>query len=493
MADDSHGMGIPLPADSTPIHQYPAVARKMGEKVAEILAGGITEATADVVRRQVDAAVGPALSDEIRAAGLLTGVSEIDESIAFSITDKAGRRSWIEAAEDGRPTANSIELLASKTAIPVPMLSDTAAFSITDEDGRRSWIEAGTDGRPTKHAVQLLTEAGLGAGGAGSAPSAVSQYELADRFTDEKRNLTVRDAAGAVRPLTSNPKQIAFWGDSLLDGYPKPPFSADQSDSLPGRFASLVPGATVHNGGKSGQSADEIAIRQGGLVPLLTVAGGTIPASGAVSVSTDARLGWRLDRGIDGTTGSLAGVPGRLTRAGAALTFTRTAPGDAVQVAGPAPWESYGRAYAGGVQIILAGRNDIGYASEAGDVVDRVLSATRAMVESLTPMHPRLLLLGTITATSETAGTNGHTQVTAINAGVREMYPQYFWDYRAWLVKDAIKALGITPTATDLSRIAGDTLPPSIMVPGDGVHYSPATAAAAAARIKTELTNRGWI
>lgn len=42
MADDSHGMGIPLPADSTLIHRYPAVARAMGEKIAEILAGGLT-------------------------------------------------------------------------------------------------------------------------------------------------------------------------------------------------------------------------------------------------------------------------------------------------------------------------------------------------------------------------------------------------------------------------------------------------------------------
>lgn len=61
MAEDTHGMGIPLPADSTPIHQYPAIARLMGEKIAEILASGLNEQALEAVRRSL----GPALDAAI--------------------------------------------------------------------------------------------------------------------------------------------------------------------------------------------------------------------------------------------------------------------------------------------------------------------------------------------------------------------------------------------------------------------------------------------
>lgn len=412
--------------------------------------------------------------------------------VAFSVTDQAGRRSWIEAGNDGGPTDHSMEKLGQKMALPTPMFSDSLSVSITDQDGRRSWLEAGMNGGPTSHSVSLLKAAGIGSGG-GSGGEASSGFAAVDQILNEKRMLTVRDRTGAVLPLTSTAAKVSFWGDSLLEGFPKPLFAADQSDSLPGAFAKLHPGLRIHNGGKSGQSADEIAIRQGGLVPVLTVAGGIIPASGSVAVSTDAVLGWRLDRGIGGTTGTLAGVPGTLTRSADALTFTRSTAGSAVPATGPQVWNAAGREWADGVQVIMAGRNDIGYTSSAGAVVDRVLSATRAMVESLTPQHPRVLLLGTITATGETRNSTGWQQVTAINKGLQQMYPHFFWDYRAWLVSEAMSALQITPTATDLQRMQADTLPPSLMAPGDAVHYSPATAAAGAARISTELRNRGWL
>jgi lysophospholipase L1-like esterase len=445
---------------------------------------------------------------DLGAAGPLTGAAALtNPDVAFSITDAAGRRSWLEVGTNGGPTPEAAAAIGrALPALPAPtpaLVDETAVYAVTDMSGRRSWLEVGTNGGPTPHTVEMLKAAGMvtgaGAGNAvleadldpGLAARIPAAFTLADSKIAEARALTVRDAAGNLRPLTANPLQVSFWGDSLFDGYPVGPFNANQSDSLPGVFATLYPAATVYNGGESGQSADEIAIRQGGIVPMLTVTGGSIPASGGVTVTTAGTIGWRLDRPIVEVTGTLAGVPGTLTRSGSVLTFTRTSTGTAVPVAGAAPWESFGRAYAGGLQIIMAGRNDIGYASPAGSIIDRVVTATAAMVGALTPARPRVLLLGATTSTAETIGTQGYTDVTGINTALKAMFPQFFWDYRAWLVKEAIYELGITPTAGDLAQIAGDTLPSSIMT--DPVHYSPATAAKAAARIKTELTNRGWI
>lgn len=59
MATDSHGMGIPLPADSTKIHEFPKVARAGFEKVAEVMAGGVTDAQ----REAIGAMAGEALTE----------------------------------------------------------------------------------------------------------------------------------------------------------------------------------------------------------------------------------------------------------------------------------------------------------------------------------------------------------------------------------------------------------------------------------------------
>jgi hypothetical protein len=108
------------------------------------------------------------------------------------------------------------------------------------------------------------------------------------------------------------------------------------------------------------------------------------------------------------------------------------------------------------------------------------------------PSGQRALVCGTITATYERKGTEGYDAVVSINQQLAAAYPYSYWDMRAWLVHDAINAEGITPTPQDLDNIAADALPPSIMVPGDNVHYSPATAAALSREIQTQLANRGW-
>ncbi|MDY0891888.1 hypothetical protein [Frigoribacterium sp. CFBP9030] len=312
-----------------------------------------------------------------------------------------------------------------------------------------------------------------------------------DALSLNGRNLFVQTPSGIV-PLSSSNAALAGWGDSLTRGWPVPPFGASGADSWPGVFQAGW-GGTVYNGGVEGQTADEVAIRQGGYVALLTTASGSIPAAGSVQVTTGQVFAWYVAR-VWSCVGTLAGVPGTLSRAAGStqLVFTRTASGTAVPVPANTPFISAaGEQQADAVQVLFAGRNDIGFTSVAGPVVDRVVLAHLAMARRAGPHRRRFVTVGTTTATDEPRGSANHTAVTAINDTLARLFPQNYFDLRGYLVTQSIYDQGITPTAADLAAIANDTLPPSIMT--DSIHYTPATAATVAARLKAFCITKGWL
>lgn len=422
------------------------------------------------------------------AVGIVTSNPTVVAATAAAVTTEVAGRDLVEGTD---------------ARLPQPVLDEEIRYSMVDTADRRSWIEVGADGGPTQHSVQLMLAAGVGTGGLPD--GSITLPKLADDVRDRlpepgsttdamipaARRLYGRGPDGSVRPMASDLSSVAFWGDSLFNGWPIPPFAANASNSLPGVFATLYSGGSTYNGGKTGQTADEIAIRQGGLVLRVTVVGGSIPASGGVEVTGVGIYGWQTDRTWD-CVGVLNGIPGTISRVGTTLTFTRTTAGSATATAGVVDFLSMpGLTYRNNVQVIMPGRNDIGWASPAGDIVDRVVTAGIAMMESIPALHRRVLLLGPTTSTAEVAGTTGHTQAVEIGEAFSRLYPEQYYDFRSWLVHECIYVLGITPTSGDLSNMANDTVPPSIMT--DAIHYSPATAAAGAAKIKNVLTTKGWI
>lgn len=318
-----------------------------------------------------------------------------------------------------------------------------------------------------------------------------------DARLQSNRGLATRDAFGQIVPFVSDPLALAAWGDSLTDGWPRPPFLLDQSNAWPAVFDASWAG-TVYNGGVTGQSADEIALRQGGYVLLCQAF--EIPASGPVNVTTDQVFAWRLDRGWS-CAGTIAGIAGTLSRSGSTLTFTRNAAGVAIPVAKGTPFISTpGEAHKYDMQVYFAGRNDLGYTSPAGSVEYRIVAAHVAMAERAGAVHKRFLTVGTITNTAEVAGNATHTLVTRINNTLKRLYPDNYFDLRDYLAHQAIYDMGLTPTATDLARMNADTLPPQIMAnydpatgAHDGVHYSVAAAAAVANKLKAVMAAKGWI
>lgn len=393
-----------------------------------------------------------------------------------------------------------------------------AVAGFSGENGRQTDLVVDADGRVPLDQLLLWLQrmAPYLPTYAPGVPLAQSVY---DSTVENGRGLLVPNNIGEYQAFISDSSRLAAWGDSLTEGWPRPPFASDLHDSWPGVFdASWV--GTVYNGGGSGNSADEIAIRQGGYTLLLSVAGGAIPASGAVALTTTQTYGFRTDRswacpgyliGDDGTK-----VYGNLTRTGTSassqfdaslartFSFTRANPGNAVPVTGTTPFRSSpGESNKDAVQVLFAGRNDTGYNVPGTDVTKRMLAAFVAMKERPGAAHKRRLVLGTITNTGEPAGSAGYNLITAFNRQLAAWYPEDWFDLRAYLVTQAIYDQGITPTATDLSYMAKDTLPPSIManyvVDGngnatwDGTHYSVGTAAKVAAKLQAVLTSKGWI
>jgi hypothetical protein len=462
-----------------------AVALAVPPLIVDILAADATPVNAAA------AAVDAKLADAGVVTGALDGSPLVDgpNPAAGGFVGDNGRVTDLTFDESGRVLTSTIDDWATRMiaagAVPGTLTSITEGAAVggfVGDNGRLTDLVVDADGRVPDSTLEDWAPR-LQPYLDPPAPVPVDPSPA--------RKLTARTSSGAVVPVVSDPSTIACWGDSLTEGWPYAAVDP-ATESWPAVLATLLAAGTTFNGGQAGESADEISLRQGGLVIRLS---GTIPASGPVDLDVAEVIAWRLDRAWD-CVGTLGGIPGALHRDGAALTvtFTRTADGNAVTLADPTPFYSApGDLHAGNVQVYFGGRNDIGYTSPAGDIAERVITATVAAVGRLTATRPRVLVLGTTTATTEKTGNANHTAVLKINDTLAGLYPDAYFDIRGYLVTQCIYDLGITPTATDLANMAGDTLPPSIMVADDAVHYSAATSAQVAAQIHAQLALKGWI
>ncbi|MEV8180340.1 hypothetical protein [Specibacter sp. NPDC078692] len=303
------------------------------------------------------------------------------------------------------------------------------------------------------------------------------------------------DALGYTR---SSRLRVACVGDSLTRGFDNVSGNWTQGESWPGVLQTLVTsGVTVFNRAIAGWATDEIGILLGAIPLPLAVAGGSIPASGPVSVTTSASIGW-VPGSARSLPGSLAGIPGTVDRTtGGAMTFTRTTAGSATAAPGIVALAPSWDVHQLDTLILFLGRNDVTYGITGGDgnVIDHVVNSTKKIVDHLSVDLKAVIVVGTITKTTETTGTGNYVLVTAINDQLKELYGPRFLDIRHYLVTQAIYDQGITPTTDDLAAMAGDTWPSSIAAPGDGgTHYNKATARLLAEKqFAPYLTTRGWV
>lgn len=290
-------------------------------------------------------------------------------------------------------------------------------------------------------------------------------------------------------PRTAIPNMVTVLGDSQVAGdgswTPSQPWPAVMANSL---------GATVTNLGRSGDTTDEILLRCGFLDVYLTVAGGTIPASGLVNVSSTQKVGVTRERTFPGT---LAGVAGTLRwDETGATTFNRTGTGTAVPVSGPVKFVSSGGGSGRRREALIywGGRNDVIFATSGvhDDIVTHIVAGHQRVEAAAQTIGKRVLHVGISLATTEPAGSLRWQQVTDANAAVKRLFPDTFVDVNAYLIDHGLAAAGITPTSADLAAIAAREMPPSLT--SDGLHFPASVhASVLAPYFASQLRARGWV
>jgi hypothetical protein len=486
------------------------VAAQVPPLVAEAIAADSTVADAAAV----------AVAGAVESEGLLTGAKvmpdDVDQGIAFAITDAQGRRSWLEVLEGGGPSDHAREFIAEGLPLPSEVPATTgAAYVVTDAEGREAF-RVSSDGTFIPQKFQLPTNsvtienvspelresltftqeyAAISVGVAGSRRIEVNQTlggsvtaittsgDYIDPQLISPEVVTFKDAATGilyydnpltptgVRPYVSSPV-IAAYGDSLT--------AANYPNDLATLMGGVV-GVDVIKRGISSQTPSQIVGRQGGEFALVTVAGDSIPASGQVS----ATINVSILRGATSITGTLAGRHGTL-RGGTTTPYTFEQ--DAGGVVTPCPpntpfkpdgaFEDENR-----TQIYWYGRNN------PNDVGPWIAKS----VAFLKPRVKRFLILGQINQSNgiEPIGNATYNVIKNYNLEMAAKYGDSFIDIRRWLVDSAIYEMGITPTVDDLADMAGDMPPRSVM--NDPVHPNAACYTRIANQVFLRLQQKGWV
>ena len=275
-------------------------------------------------------------------------------------------------------------------------------------------------------------------------------------------------------------KSMAFWGDSQ---------TASNTGIYPARVAAVT-GIPAYNGGIAGQGSSDIAVRQGGLVPLVTVTGGSIPASGSVAVTVAPDQGWRVNgSGTFSFGGTLAGVPGLLAHdlVTGAWTFTRNTSGNVTAVPAGTPYlVTVGATHENKIQVIMAGRNNV----SAPNSLEWTRRDIKSMTDFIKPYVRRYLVLSVLNGKSEGRNSAAWQSITAHNKWLSDTYGPLYYDLRRDFIDQPLSRAGITPTPADTTAMANDAPPPSIMA--DELHPTDAGYTVIGDLVAEQLTAKGW-
>ncbi len=289
---------------------------------------------------------------------------------------------------------------------------------------------------------------------------------LSSCSTEEK---PAADPAGAVEASC-----VVGWGDSLTYALTKVGGAWQQANpTWLDTLGSDLKVKTINYGAPS-QGSAEIAVRQGGLTPRVTVANNELPARSAgpvpiTAISPDE--GWSLyaDAGKLTMHGSLAGTAGTLqhtiTHGVSTFAFAPDTPPSAPVSVSPGTTFSgdQGATTRDCFSIIWSGTNN---SSQPGAITADIQS----MVHSMTD-HRRYLIVGT---------------VPAVAGELAREYGPHFVDLRRWLVSEGLAATGVPRTPQDTAAVANDDVPPSLTV--DGTHFTRAAYTAIGHHLASVIT-----
>ncbi len=313
-----------------------------------------------------------------------------------------------------------------------------------------SWVPAGTIavGMPLT-STQLDATASVGGAfvyspAAGVLLNSSGPQTLSATFTPTDQ--VDYDPAEATATLNVSPFGVVAWGDSLTVG--------DQGvldqGAYPSDLTTLIT-LPVVNQAVPANSTTQIAVREGAIPTYATVSGGSIPATGGVTVTFPAGSEPVTSRGPEGGAGgTILGVQGLVTYDAGIYTFTRTTAGSPVSAPG-SPQFVVDTPYAGWIPVLWEGRNDHNDNSW-------ILFDTAAQVASV-PSGQTYLVLANINANdpNEWIGGPSYADVISLNNHLANSYGPHYLDIRQVLVSSYDPS-----QATDVADFNHDEPPTSL-------------------------------
>lgn len=272
--------------------------------------------------------------------------------------------------------------------------------------------------------------------------------------------------------LAADRHAIVAWGDSLTAGA-----GCTGGCDYPAVAQTLFdPPRSVVNMGMGGQTATQIAARQGGVPLLLSVSGDTIPASGSVAV-TERNVDVLIESGTPAGAleGWLGGVFGTLsTDESGDWSFERENSGAPVDCpARSRLTSSLAIALRDRIAWLWMGRNG---AAPGHDVVGDVAASVGALG------HGRYLVGAILPSASDSPG--ALDAIVATNAALATAHGDRFVDLFATLTAAQ------DGSGDDLADVAGGLVPRSLR--SDAVHLNDAGYALVAAAMRDATLAMGW-
>lgn len=274
---------------------------------------------------------------------------------------------------------------------------------------------------------------------------------------------------------------IEIWGDSGV--------AAGIYKDIAGAVANTVTGL-----GEWGWTSDAVLVKSGAIKISGTPTTGVIPASGSVDIDTHGQdigeYGWRA---WDGT---FAGIPGKLHReVDGKWRFERSTPGDKKPVTTLTPFISASATTGVNTMIFTMGGNDVlgetGFTPESDKAAHIVANYARAVENATVRGVKHILISGVKTRAATQPGDENHQLVQKVNAQLAHLFPQYFVSRHDWLVKNGLRAAGLTPTEEETQLMQAGVIPPRVMA--DHTHVKREVEAVEARELwATQLKARGW-
>lgn len=251
---------------------------------------------------------------------------------------------------------------------------------------------------------------------------------------------------------------IDLFGDSLTAG------AGGSGRNMETVLRALLPGRIINNWGIGGQTAEQIAARQGGLPLTLNVTGGSLPASFATAavVPSTQLLSTPADNTTRYLSGSISGAPATLSRTATggppstSETYTIMGAGNpnAVTVSAWAPFvPDQGANAADSVQVLWLGRNNVPNLANVPGLVNSCIQVI--------PQPRRVITIGVLASLEETNGGATKTAIDAANASIKTLTEAAGGIFIPSTPPTAAEmaAIGYTPTSQDNTDIANGVFP----------------------------------